>query len=166
MDEVDGIVAAWQRERPDLDVSALAVLSRVDRLAAELAARRRRVFAAHRLALHEFDVLAALRRSGAPYELTAGQLAAETHVTTGTMTNRVTGLVQRRLVRRAVDPADGRVSRIRLSATGRTRVDAALTQLLGVENELLGALPEAGRRNLARSLQVVLSAVQAPRSAG
>ncbi|MGI8879432.1 MAG: MarR family winged helix-turn-helix transcriptional regulator [Jatrophihabitans sp.] len=166
MDEVDGIVAAWQRERPDLDVSALAVLSRVDRLAAELASRRRRVFVAHHLALHEFDVLAALRRSGPPYELTAGQLAADTHVTSGTMTNRISGLVQRRLVRRAADPVDGRISRIRLGAAGRTRVDAAITDLLGVENDLLRALPASGRRGLASALQVVLSAVQAAPATG
>ena len=68
-DEVDRIVAAWRRERPDLDVAPLEVLSRVSRLARHLDLARGAAFAAHGLERWEFDVLAALRRAGAPYEL-------------------------------------------------------------------------------------------------
>lgn len=155
-DDVDVIVAAWARERPDLDPSPLQVLSRVSRLAEVLAARRKRIFAEHVLRPYEFDVLAALRRTGDPYELTPGQLIAQTHVTSGTMTNRLDVLVERQLVRRRPDPVDGRVTRVQLTVAGRTRVDSALTQLLAVEAGLLSGLPTGERSALARSLQVIL----------
>ena len=89
MDDVDGIVEAWNRERPDLDVRPLSVLSRVTRLARHLDQARTSAFAQHDLEGWEFDVLAALRRSGTPYALSPGQLATQTMVTSGTMTNRI-----------------------------------------------------------------------------
>lgn len=73
-DEVDEIVRAWRSERPDLDTAPLLVLSRLSRIAQLLDERRSQAFAEHGLAAHEFDVLAALRRAGAPYEQTPGQL--------------------------------------------------------------------------------------------
>src|SRR6185295_12228233 len=88
-DEVDRIVEAWRRERPDLDVAPLEVLSRVTRLARHLDRARSAAFARHGLETWEFDVLAALRRSGEPYRLSPGQLVAQTMVTSGTMTNRI-----------------------------------------------------------------------------
>jgi hypothetical protein len=48
-DEVDRIVTAWKRERPNLDVGPLQVLSRVSRLARHLDLARREAFAAHDL---------------------------------------------------------------------------------------------------------------------
>jgi DNA-binding MarR family transcriptional regulator len=155
-DDVDGIVAAWQRERPDLDASPLLVLSRATRLAEVMAARRKAVFAEHLLRPYEFDVLAALRRAGAPYELTPGQLIEQTYVTSGTMTNRLDVLVERQLVQRRPDHSDGRVTRVQLTAAGRARVDAALTELLAIEATLLEGLSAAEKRTLASALQHVL----------
>src|SRR5215831_14639560 len=88
-DEVDDLVAAWQAERPDLDVRPMQVLSRISRLAKHLDRERRAAFAAHDLETWEFDVLSALRRQGAPYELSPGALLRATLVTSGTMTNRI-----------------------------------------------------------------------------
>src|SRR5690606_13150244 len=45
-DEVDRIVDAWARERPDIDFAPLQVLSRVDRLAKHLDRARRSAFTA------------------------------------------------------------------------------------------------------------------------
>src|SRR4029077_11875717 len=89
VDEVDDLVAAWQAERPDLDVRPMQVLSRISRLARHLDRERRNAFTAHGLESWEFDVLAALRRQGAPYELSPGALLRTTLVTSGTMTNRI-----------------------------------------------------------------------------
>ncbi len=99
-DEVDRLIQAWQRERPDLDVAPMAVLSRVTRLARHLDRARRQAFETHGLEPWEFDVLAALRRAGAPYRLSPGRLLKETLVTSGTMTNRVDRLASRGLVER------------------------------------------------------------------
>ena len=94
IDEVDRIVEAWRRERPDLDVAPLSVLSRVTRLARHLDLARRNAFARHQLEVWEFDVLSALRRAGEPYQLSPGTLVAQTLVTSGTMTNRIDRLVE------------------------------------------------------------------------
>jgi DNA-binding MarR family transcriptional regulator len=159
-DEVDGLLAAWQRERPDLDVRPLAVLSRVTRLARHLDRARRAAFAEHGLEAFEFDVLAALRRAGPPYELTPGRLLRETLVGSGTMTNRLDRLEGRGLVRRLPDPADGRAVRVRLTVEGRSRVDGAVSDLLHRERAVLAGLPAADRERLADLLRSLLMRVE------
>ena len=155
-DEVDRLVQAWQRERPDLDISPMEVLSRITRLAQHLDRARRQAFAAHDLETWEFDVLAALRRSGKPYELSPGRLLRETLVTSGTMTNRVDRLAARGLVRRAPDPADRRGVLVQLTDSGRARVDAALSALLTNERALLTGLGDADRKRLAGLLRALV----------
>jgi hypothetical protein len=88
-DEVDRIVSAWKRERPDLDVAPLEILSRITRVARQLDIARRNAFSHHGLETWGFDVLAALRRAGKPYQLTPGQLMHETLVSSGTITHRL-----------------------------------------------------------------------------
>jgi DNA-binding MarR family transcriptional regulator len=152
-DEVDRIVAAWRRERPDLDLAPLEVLSRVTRLARHLDRYRAGAFSAHALDPWEFDVLAALRRAGPPYLLSPGQLSAETMVTSGTMTNRIDRLQARALVERGRDPDDGRGVLVRLTDTGRAAVDAALADLLDREHLLLAGLGAHDRQALAGLLR-------------
>ncbi len=152
-DEVDRIVSAWRRERPDLDVSPFDVLSRVTRLARRLDLARGEAFAQHDLDGWEFDVLAALRRAGTPYELSPSQLVAETLVTSGTMTNRVDRLVSRGLVERRPSRSDRRGVRVRLTDEGRDKVDAALTDLLAQERAILAILQDPERGALAAQLR-------------
>lgn len=152
-DEVDRLVAAWQRERPDLDVAPLEVLSRVTRLSRHLDRARRTAFTAHGLETWEFDVLAALRRAGEPYVLSPGQLLGSTMVTSGTMTNRLDRLQARGLVERTPDPDDRRSVRVRLTEAGREQVDRALAALLEQERALLGALPTSDRAQLSALLR-------------
>jgi len=139
-DEVDRLVGAWARERPDLDVGPLEVLSRVTRLARHLDRARRTAFAAQDLEVWEFDVLAALRRAGRPYVLSPGQLVDQTMVTSGTMTNRIDRLETRGLVQRLPDPADRRGVHVRLMPRGKDQVDSALADLLHRERDLLRGL--------------------------
>jgi DNA-binding MarR family transcriptional regulator len=156
-DEVDRIVASWRRERPDLDVAPLEVLSRVGRLARHLDRRRREAFTLTGIESWEFDVLAALRRAGEPYELSPSQLMAQTLVTSGTMTTRVEKLAARRLVDRARrESGDRRGVRVRLTTKGRAAVDAAFERLLEHERTLLGALTESERAELAAMLRTLV----------
>jgi DNA-binding MarR family transcriptional regulator len=157
VDDVDRIVSAWRRERPDLDVAPLEVLSRVSRLARRLDLARGEAFAVHGLEGWEFDVLSALRRAGAPYELSPGQLVAETLVTSGTMTNRVDRLAARGLLERHPAPSDRRGVIVRLTPTGMRTVDAALDDLLEHERRLLSDLPESQRTALASHLRRLLA---------
>jgi DNA-binding MarR family transcriptional regulator len=156
-DEVDRLVAAWRRERPDLDVEPLEVLSRVSRLARHLDRARRTAFAQHGLEPWEFDVLTALRRAGAPYQLSPGQLLTQTLVTSGTMTNRIDRLAKKDLVQRLPDPADRRGVLVRLTGAGRDRADSALSGLLEQERAILGELAPAQRAELAALLRELVA---------
>ncbi len=156
-DEVDDIVARWRRERPDLDVTPLEVLSRVSRLAKHLDRARRAAFAAHGLEAWEFDVLSALRRQGEPYQLSPGALLRSTLVTSGTMTNRVDRLAAAGLVRRDKDPQDKRGVLVQLTDAGKATVDAAMSSLLDRERELLDGLDRRQQSDLAALLRVLLA---------
>lgn len=155
-DEVDEIVASWERERPDLDAQPLQVLSRVTRLAQHLDAARRSAFATNGLDVWEFDVLAALRRSGAPYAMSAGNLATATHVTSGTMTNRIDRLAERGMVRREADPTDRRGVQVHLTEGGLLAVDAAFTALVETEREILDAVSPDNRAHVADVLRTLI----------
>ena len=156
-DEVDDLVEAWRRERPDLDLAPVEVFSRISRLSRHLDLARKQAFAEQRIESWEFDVLAALRRAGAPYELSPGRLLKETLVTSGTMTNRVDRLAARGLVERLPDPSDRRGVLVRLTASGKATVDAAFESLVERERDLLAALPAKDRKQLAALLRTLLS---------
>ena len=162
MDEVDRIIAAWAAEAPGLDTEPLAVLSRVSRLARHLDLARKRCFAAHGLEVWEFDVLAALRREGPPYELSPGELIHQTLSSSGTMTNRIDRLTDRGLVERQANPADRRGVRVRLTQQGGETVTAAMADLVAFERGLLDALTPLTRRQLAASLRTLLAGFEAP----
>ena len=156
-DEVDELVEAWARERGDLDLGPVAVFSRISRLARPLDLARRQAFTDHGIESWEFDVLAALRRAGAPYELSPGRLLRETLVTSGTMTNRVDRLAARGLVERMPDPRDRRGVLVRLTPDGKATVDGAFTALLEAERALLADLPVRERTRLAGLLRTLLA---------
>ena len=156
-DEVDELAAAWRRERPDLDIEPVEILSRVTRLARRLDLLRRQAFAEQGVEAWEFDVLAALRRAGPPYRLTPGRLLEETLVTSGTMTNRVDRLTARGLVERSPDPGDRRGVLVRLTPAGLAAADAAFEALLGRERRLLAALSAEDRVRLAGLLRTLLA---------
>ncbi|RYV50368.1 MarR family winged helix-turn-helix transcriptional regulator [Pengzhenrongella frigida] len=156
-DEVDRIVAAWHRERPDLDIEPLTVFSRVTRLARHLDLARRGSFARHDLEPWEFDVLSALRRSGAPYRLSPGVLLTQTLVTSGTMTNRIDRLAEHGLVQRLPAPGDRRGVLVQLTDRGLAQVDAAMAELLDVERALLADLSAEDRTRLAQLLHDVVA---------
>ncbi|WP_026127103.1 MarR family winged helix-turn-helix transcriptional regulator [Nocardiopsis xinjiangensis] len=156
-DEVDGLIEAWRSQRPDVDVRPLEVFSRVSRLSRHLDRARRTVFTEHAIEPWEFDVLAELRRSGPPYELSPGRLLRATLVTSGTMTNRVDRLAAAGLVRRRPDPADKRGVLVRLTDKGAGHIDDALASLLSYEEGLLAPMQAEDREQLASLLRSLLA---------
>jgi DNA-binding MarR family transcriptional regulator len=164
-DEVDDLVAAWRRERPDLDVAPLEVLSRVTRLARHLDRARSQAFSRHGLEGWEFDVLAALRRSGEPYRLPPGRLLQQTLVTSGTMTNRIDRLAARGLVERHPSLDDRRSVLVQLTEAGAAKVDAALIDLLAHERAILAELDSDDADALAILLRRVLTRFDNPSTA-
>jgi DNA-binding MarR family transcriptional regulator len=155
-DEVDELLEAWARERSDLDLAPVAVFSRISRLAHHVDRARRQAFTEHDIEPWEFDVLAALRRAGAPYELSPGRLLRETLVTSGTMTNRVDRLAGRGLVERHPDPSDRRGVLVRLTPEGKEAVDGAFAALLAAEEELLSGMSAKDQARLADLLRCLL----------
>ncbi len=155
-DDVDQIVSAWQVQRPDLDISPLQVLSRLSRVSAQLDTARAKAFRDHNLDSWEFDVLAALRRTGPPFTLSAGMLATQTHVTSGTMTTRVDRLLERGFVTRFPDENDRRGVLVALTTEGQSAVDGALKDLLEREKVALGGLSSQEQEQLADLLRDLL----------
>ena len=159
LDRVAQIQAEWVRERPDLDVSPQGVIGRLHRLAGALTEELVVVYRRHGLGEGEFDVLATLRRAGAPYERAAGELAEHTMVTTGAMTKRVDRLVAAGLVTRRRADGDGRGRVVALTARGVALIDEAFTDHMANEHALVAALGDRDRAELERILTVWLRAV-------
>ena len=155
-DDVDQIVAAWQVQRPDLDPFPLHVLSRLTRVSAQLDTARAKAFRDHNLDSWEFDVLAALRRTGPPFTLSAGTLATQTHVTSGTMTTRVDRLLERGFVTRFPDQNDRRGVLVALTHAGQSGVDGAFKDLLEREKAALEGLGPKEQEQLADLLRELL----------
>jgi DNA-binding MarR family transcriptional regulator len=154
-DAVDLVAQQWNTVRPDVDVFPLTVIGRVSRLSRLVDRRLAENFARHGLENWMYDVLATLRRSGEPYELTAGALVGQTMVTTGAITNRIDRLEQRGLVERA-RTRDRRKVLVRLTAQGLDLVDDVVGSHMATEREILSALSSRQQQELARLLRATL----------
>lgn len=152
LDHVARIQGEWARERPDLDVSPQGIIGRLHRLAAHLTDELVPVYSRYGLTEGEFDVLAALRRAGAPFERAPGELARFTMVTTGAMTKRVDRLDEAGLVTRRARDDDGRGKVVALTPAGKELIDAAFTEHMANEHRLVGSLDPAERDHLERAL--------------
>jgi len=157
-DAVDAVIAQWASERPEVDVSPIQIVGRVSRLSRHFERALKVHFADFDLERWEFDVLATLRRSGKPYELTAGALLKMALVTSGAMTNRIDRLESRGLVERRTDPADRRTVRIRLTPQGRKTVDTILVGHMANEERMLAPLDPRERSELEVLLRKLLVA--------
>ncbi|MGW0902753.1 MarR family winged helix-turn-helix transcriptional regulator [Streptomyces sp. NPDC002853] len=158
-DAIDELRAQWRRERPDLDLAhldAMALVGRIKRADHLLSKGMKRVFVEYGLEFAEFDVLATLRRVGAPHELTAGGLLKTAMVTSGAITNRLDKLERKGLIERHPDPADRRAIRVRLTEAGRELVDRAVVDHVSNEERMLAALSAEDRRALDGALRRLL----------
>jgi DNA-binding MarR family transcriptional regulator len=164
-DHVDRIVEAWRRERPDLDMAALALVARLCRTAHLADAILGRQLAAHGLQPGWFDLLAALRRAGDPYALTPTQLMRTMMLSSGGMTKRLDRLVDAGLVEREPDPNDRRGTLVRLTGRGKTTIDTLLPMHLTNEQRLLAPLGPAQRRTLDELLRLLLADLEQPERA-
>jgi DNA-binding MarR family transcriptional regulator len=153
-DHVGRIMAQWHRERPDLDVSPQGIIGRLHRVGARLTEQLVAVYAQYGLSEGDFDVLATLRRSGAPYELTPGELAAGTMVTSGAVTKRVDRLVEQGLATRRVSDRDARGRVVALTDKGRDLIDRAFEAHVANEHRLVASFTDIERVRLAHLLEV------------
>ena len=158
-DAVDLILEQWARERPDLDCSPMGVIGRISQLQREVHLAQRATFARHGLDAPSFDVLAALRRAGPPYQLTPTALMRTALVTSGAITQRLDRLEERGLITRGRSDSDGRAVVVTLTDTGRKALDDALPDHLATEQALLAGLSDADRDQLTGLLRRMLVAL-------
>jgi DNA-binding MarR family transcriptional regulator len=152
-DGVDLILEQWQRERPDLDASAIGVIGRISRLARELEQRLEPVYREHGLEPGWHDVLATLRRSGPPYQLRPSEFSGALMLTSSGTTKRLDRLERAGLIARSPDPQDRRGVVITLTGEGRTLIDAVTEAHLENERSLLAGLTPAEQDRLAGLLR-------------
>lgn len=162
-DHIDQIVSQWRRERPDLDTTPLALFGRLFRVGHLADIALREGTAAHGLRPGWFDLLAALRRAGSPYELRPTDLVKATMLSSGGITKRLDRLVAAGLVERRPDPVDRRAFLVRLTRQGRAVVDRALAAHIAREERLLAALGPRDRRVLDDLLHRLLVNLDAAR---
>ena len=158
-DHVDGALAQWAVQCPELDVSPLAVTGRLSRLLRLLQAAQRRTFGEYGLDSSSFDVLATLRRSDPPHRLTPAALMRAGMITSGAVTQRLDRLETSRLVIRMPNPSDGRVVDVGLTDAGRELVDRVLPDYVATGERLLAGLTPDQRDDLAASLRLVLQSL-------
>ena len=148
MDRVDKIIKQWHRERPELDVEPMEIIGRIKQSSQYLSREMDKTFSRHGLNGASFDVLATIRRSGAPYSLSPSDLMASTMVTSGTMTNRIDQLVKAGLVERTPNPQDSRGFIISLTNKGHVLIDRVLNDHVKTQAQLTAALTEKDKKSL------------------
>ena len=158
MDRADVAIKQWAHERPDLPALPMAVLGRLSE-AAERVMRDHfnPLFADAGLQPGEFDVLATLRRSGAPYMLSPTRLYEAAMISSGGMTNRIDRLERAGLIERRPDPNDRRGKLIALTATGRRVIDETITRHVANEQRLLSVLTTAEQEKLNALLRKLIA---------
>jgi DNA-binding MarR family transcriptional regulator len=155
-DAVDALLGQWRRERPDLDASSVEVIGRLQRVARLLEREMRDFFVSRGHEPWEYDVLAALRRQGPPYELSGSALLPAMLVSPGAITNRIDRMIAKGLVERRTDPTSRRSMLIRLTEHGRQTVDALVDGHMANQNRLLVGLNGADRAQIVVLLRKLL----------
>lgn len=159
-DAVDAILDQWRRERPDLDVSPMGTIGRIKRCSALLQRELDQVFTAFGMTTWEFDVLATLRRSGAPYCLAPTALFQSLMITSGTMTRQLQQLEAAGLVSRMANPKDARSMLVQLTAAGLELIDRTVTAHVANEARILAPIKAAELLELDARLSELLGVLE------
>jgi DNA-binding MarR family transcriptional regulator len=155
-DAVDRIVEQWKRERPDLDVSSMAIIARISLAERLIDDQMRKACSDFGLERWGFDVLVTLRRVGTPYQLSPTQLYSSLLRTSGAITNRIDRLEEAGFVKRLQDPNDRRGTLVSLTAKGLKTIEAAVDAHVAMEEEMVASLSITDRKTLATLLKRLL----------
>lgn len=159
-DHIDVIREQWRRERPELETAALGLFGRLFRCARLADDALAKGLMGHELQPGWFDILAALRRVGSPYDLNPTELMRATLLSSGGTTKRLDRMVEAGLVERHPDPDDRRGTRVRLTERGRAAIDRAIEAHIANEEHLLAGLRPAKRRVLDDLLRELLDGLE------
>jgi DNA-binding MarR family transcriptional regulator len=159
-DHVDRVRAQWAAQWPELDTSPVAVISRVGRLREFFDRDLEKMFGEYGLTRQAWDVLACVRRSGSPYELTPSELSAALMRTSGAVTHTLQRLEYRGLVERMPSSTDARSLLVRLTPAGKALVEEIAPLHVANEKRMLGALDQHEQDTLANLLRRLLSSFE------
>lgn len=160
-DHLDFVAKQWASAMPELDASSMAIFGRMLRITRHLATVRAEALAPFHFREGEFDVLATLRRAGAPYRLSPTQLYTSLLITSGAMTNRLNRLEEAGCIVRIPDPQDKRSMLVMLTEAGREKIEQALRVHTHTQNALLASLNDAQQQQLTHLLSQLLHATEA-----
>lgn len=161
-DGIDRIEKAWNRERPDLDLTSVGIISRIWRVGRHLERERKERLAELGTDRVTLDVLAMLRRSGEPYRRTAGELTHSSLITPGGVSQRLDKLEKAGLISRHIHPEDRRRIEVQLTPAGMQLIDDVLADLMAHENTVIDVLEPADQDELRRLLKILLARFERP----
>ena len=165
-DAIDRVHEAWRRERPDIDVDSVLIVSRLWRVSRHLENERKVRLAELGTDRVTLDVLAMLRRSGPPYRRTAGELTHSSLITSGGVSQRLQKLENAGLIARHMHPDDRRRVDVQLTPAGVRLIDDVLAELMAHESDLLSVLGEHDQDELRRTLKLLLTRFEEPSDEG
>mgnify|MGYP001270359347 CR=1 FL=1 len=160
-DHVDRLRDQWRAESPDLDTSPVEIFGRIYRISRLITPGIEAALGRHGLDRGEFDVLATLRRQGAPFRLTPTELYAALLIASGSLTHRLSRLEKAGLIRRVPSEHDGRSLSAELTSAGRAAVMAAYRDDMAFEAGLIEGLEPQVRGEIAGALRHLMAVVEA-----
>lgn len=161
-DDVDTFIAQWHREWPQLDVSPMGILGRINRLSRLMAPHIEQLFARYGMERGEFDVLATLKRSGGAHRLTPTELFNALMITSGGLTHRLKRLEKAGLVRRVPSEEDRRSLLVELTSEGHDKVVAAFEEDMALEASWLNGLTSDQRGEFETLLRLLAKSIPGP----
>jgi DNA-binding MarR family transcriptional regulator len=159
-DHVDRVLAQWSHEMPEVEIKGADVLNRARRLVLKSRPAIEETFKRHGLDTGEFDVLATLRRAGAPYTLRPTELYTSLMISSGGLTARLDRLEDAGLIRRRASEDDARSLLVELSPAGKKKIEAAFRADMELENKMVSGLSESERAELVRLLRKLMQAMK------
>ncbi|SJN55040.1 putative HTH-type transcriptional regulator/GBAA_1941/BAS1801 [Vibrio ruber DSM 16370] len=157
MDIIDRIVHQWATEKPELNTLPMSIFGRILRLTKHLEQEITSIHKRYDLKMGEFDVLATLLRSGAPYQLTPSALISTAMLTSGAMTNRLDKLEQKNLIVRIHSHVDRRSISVKLTDQGYQLINQALAEHVAAQERLMNTLNQTEQLQLSALLRSWLS---------
>jgi len=158
-DLIDSLISEWGKERPKLDASAMEVVGRILKLSKILEKRASKALSSYNIYYTDLDVLATIRRSGKPYELTPSQLMKSVLITSGAMTALLNRLTKLALIYRSPDPKDGRIKSVGLTSKGVELIDKAIEIRFAEASDSIKVLNKAENKALSKLLKKLLKSL-------
>lgn len=157
LDRVDITLHKWSKERGELDTSAKAIIGRIIRLQGVILEIVSKTFKTFQINPGEYAVLCNLRVNGKPYQMSPKEIIQSVLLTSGGMSNLLERMEQKQLIKRIHNSNDRRGVLVRLTEKGKNIIDAAMTEHVHVESQLIAALTKHEQTILESFLKKLLT---------